>query len=416
MSSPSRDSGANAIAASVWALFVGVVLLMAGNGLQGSILGVRSSLEGFATTSIGVIMASYYVGFLVGSLTIPARLASVGHIRVFAGLASLASCAALLHAISVDIYSWSALRFVTGLCFSGLYVTIESWLNGRATNATRGRLLAMYMVIVTIGIGAGQLLLGVADAAGPTLFILASILVSLAVVPVALTRIPAPAVDVPARISMRTLARSAPLGVLTGALVGASNGAIYGLGAVYASDIGMRPARVGLFVGASMVGAILTQYPLGHLSDRFPRRRVIFAVATLAVVVAAAGTAVDPSSSLLFAVVAVYGSLAFPMYSLAVSHINDVVEEDQLISTAAAVLFVYGIGSVAGPMITAVMMTVLGPVGYLWSLAAFFAPIAVYSLYRVATRSLQGQRPWVIVPANTTLTAVATPEVHPVDD
>lgn len=405
---PSKSETSNAVAASVWALFLGVLLLMVGNGLLGSILGIRADLEGLATTSIGLIMAAYYLGFLLGSLTIPARLASVGHIRVFAGLASLASASALCHAIVLDPFSWSVLRFVTGLCLSGLYVTIESWLNGRATNATRGRLLSIYMVVVTIGIGAGQLLLGVADPLGPGLFIGAALLLSLAVVPVALSQVPAPTAVVQSSLSVRTLVRAAPLGAVTAVLVGASNSAIFGLGAVYATKIGMSPGRAGLFVGASMVGAILSQYPLGYLSDRFPRRRVIFLAATAAVGAAVTGTAVDVDGPALFAIAAIYGSLAFPMYSLAVSHINDVMEDHLLVATAAGVLFLYGVGSVGGPILASVTMAILGPVGYLWSLAGFFAPVAVYSFYRVLTHVRPRQRPFVNVPAST---AVAVSEL-----
>ncbi len=401
---------------SVWVLFLGTALLMAGNGLQGSLLGIRSDIEGFATPAIGIVMASYYAGFLVGSLTIPARLASVGHIRVFAGLASLTSSVALIHYLVVDEVTWSLLRFITGLCLSGLYVTIESWLNDRASNATRGRLLAVYMVVVTVSVGCGQLLLGAADPSGPRLFITASILISLAIVPLALSQIPAPALDPPSGVSIRALLRVAPLGVVTGALVGASNGAIFGLGAVYATRIGMSPGRAGLFVGASVVGAVITQYPLGHLSDRFPRRRVIFIAATAAVGVALLGTTVDQHSPLLFVVAALYGSLAFPMYSLAVSHINDIVRDDQLVSTAAGVLFVYGAGSIVGPIITSVLMTLFGPAGYLWSLSGFFAPVAAYSLYRVATKARPGQQSFVSLPPRTSVVAATLAETRPADD
>ena len=401
---------------SVWVLFLGTALLMAGNGLQGSLLGIRSDIEGFATPAIGIVMASYYAGFLVGSLTIPARLASVGHIRVFAGLASLTSSVALIHYLVVDEVTWSLLRFITGLCLSGLYVTIESWLNDRASNATRGRLLAVYMVVVTVSVGCGQLLLGAADPSGPRLFITASILISLAIVPLALSQIPAPALDPPSGVSIRALLRVAPLGVVTGALVGASNGAIFGLGAVYATRIGMSPGRAGLFVGASVVGAVITQYPLGHLSDRFPRRRVIFIAATAAVGVALLGTTVDRHSPLLFVVAALYGSLAFPMYSLAVSHINDIVRDDQLVSTAAGVLFVYGAGSIVGPIITSVLMTLFGPAGYLWSLSGFFAPVAAYSLYRLATKARPGQQSFVSLPPGTSVVAATLAETRPADD
>ena len=162
-----------------------------------------------------------------------------------------------------------------------------------------------------------------------------------------------------------------------------------------------------------MVGALVTQYPLGHLSDRFPRRKVIFGASLVAVLTAVVGTAVPPGSVFLFIVAAVYGSLAFPMYSLAVSHINDVVEDDQLVATAAGVLFVYGVGSIAGPIAASVAMTLLGPVGYLWSLAWFFAPIAIYSLYRLVTRVRPGQRQFVSLPARTSLVAARLAEPQP---
>ena len=165
-----------------------------------------------------------------------------------------------------------------------------------------------------------------------------------------------------------------------------------------------------------MVGAVITQYPLGHLSDRFPRRRVIFIAATAAVGVALLGTTVDQHSPLLFVVAALYGSLAFPMYSLAVSHINDIVRDDQLVSTAAGVLFVYGAGSIVGPIITSVLMTLFGPAGYLWSLSGFFAPVAAYSLYRVATKARPGQQSFVSLPPRTSVVAATLAETRPADD
>ncbi len=238
------------VVTSVLPLFVGLALLMVGNGLLGSLLGIRADLEGFPTVVIGVVMAMYYVGFLVGSLTIPRWLASVGHIRVFAGLSSLAAATALSFSILVVPPAWGALRFVAGLCMSGLYVTVESWLNERASNETRGRLLSVYMLVVTFGLGFGQILLGIAEPLDPTLFILAGILISLAVVPIALTRIAEPRQRIPVKFSVGALTRTAPLGVLAVATSGAAGGSIFALGAVYATKIGMEPGLVGVFMAA----------------------------------------------------------------------------------------------------------------------------------------------------------------------
>lgn len=402
-----KDSRRRDAASMVVPLFLALALLMVGNGLIGSLLGVRADLEGFPTLVTGVVMTMYYGGFLLGSVTIPRWIANVGHIRVFAGLAALSAATALAYSLFVSPVTWGALRFIAGLAMSGLYVTVESWLNARATNETRGRLLSIYMVVVTLGLGLGELLLGVADPVDPTLFIVAGILISLAVVPLALLKIPAPGGTTPVEFSVRALTRTAPLGVVAVALSGAAGGAIFALGAFYATRIGMEPGEVGVFMAASLVGSLATQYPLGYLSDRFPRRRVILMVAVGAVLVATLGTFVDPESVWLFAVMAAYGSLAFPMYSLAVSLINDFLPEHRLVAAAGGIIFVYGIGSIAGPLVTSVLMAIIGPVGFLWSLAAFFVPVAVLAVVRILTAVRPSQGRFISLPPRSSTAAPA---------
>jgi len=394
-------------ASMVLPLFLALALLMVGNGLVGALLGVRADLEGFPTIVTGVVMTMYYGGFLLGSVTIPRWIANVGHIRVFAGLAALSAATALAYSLFVSPVTWGGLRFIAGLAMSGLYVTVESWLNARATNETRGRLLSIYMVVVTLGLGLGELLLGVGDPIDPTLFIVAGILISLAVVPLALLKIPAPDGIMPVEFSVRALTRTAPLGVVAVALSGAAGGAIFALGAFYATRIGMEPGRVGVFMAASLVGSLASQYPLGYLSDRFPRRRVIFVVATGAVLVATLATFVDPESAWLFAVMATYGSLAFPMYSLAVSLINDFLPEHQLVAAAGGIVFVYGIGSIVGPLAASGLMAAIGPVGFLWSLAAFFVPVAVYAMVRILTAVRPSQGRFISLPPRSSTAAPA---------
>lgn len=405
-----RQVSQRGVVASVLPLFLGLALLMLGNGLLGSLIGVRADLEGFPTVVIGVVMSMYYVGFLVGSLTIPRRLITVGHIRVFAGLAALASATALSYSLLIAPLTWGVLRFVFGVAMSGLYVTVESWLNERASNETRGRLLAVYGLVVTFGLGLGQLLLGIDDPLNATLFILVGILISLAVVPVALIRIPVPSEPIPVKFSIMALARTAPLGVLAVAISGASGGAIVGLGAVYATKTGMEPGLVGVFMASSIVGGAISQYPLGYLSDRFPRRRVVLAVAVGAVLFAAIGVVVDPTGIWLIAVVAAYGSLAFPTYSLAVSLINDMMPPHQLVAAAAGIMFVYGIGSVTGPIAVSVLMAVLGPVGYFWGLAGFFVPLVLYALVRISFTARPKHRRFVNLPYRSSTAAALLAE------
>ena len=391
-------------------LFAGLGLLMVGNGLLSSFLGIRADLEGFPTVVIGVVMSMYYVGFLLGSLTIPRWLVTVGHIRVFAGLSSLAAATALTYALLITPIAWSGLRFVFGLCMSGLYVTVESWLNERASNETRGRLLSVYMLVVTIGLGLGQILLGVAEPFDTTLFILVGILISLAVVPVALIRIPTPHEVIPVKLSLRELGRMAPLGVVAVAVAGAAGSSILALGAVYGTQVGMSPGQVGVFMAASMVGGAVLQYPLGRLSDSLPRRRVILAMAVVATGVAVAGTMIDPASVWILVVAAVYGGLAFPLYSVAVSHVNDVTAEHQLVAVAAGMVFVFGVGSVIGPLSISVLMEALGPVGYFWGLAVYFVPLSIYALLRIVFKKRPTQREFVNLPPRSSTAAVLLAE------
>ncbi len=398
------------VVASIWPLFGGLALLMVGNGLLGSLLGVRADLAGFPTIVIGVVMSMYYVGFLLGSLTIPRWLIKVGHIRVYAGLASLAAATALSYSLLIAPLAWGVFRFVFGLAMSGLYVTVESWLNDRASNETRGRLLSVYMLVITFGLGFGQLLLGLDSPLNATLFILVGILLSLAVVPVAMVRIPAPKETIPVEFSVVALTATAPLGVLAVVLSGAADGAILSLGAVYATKIGMEPGLVGVFMAASLVGGAASQYPLGYLSDRFPRRRVILAVATAAAVLATVGAILDPAGPWLFVLAAAYGALAFPMYSLAVSMINDVMPAHRLVAAAAGIVFVYGVGSIAGPLIVSVLMEFLGPAGYFWGLAGFFVPLAVYALGRIVFTARPRQRRFISLPHRSSTAAAMLAE------
>ena len=214
------------VIASAWALLLGTGMLMLGNGLQNSLLGVRASLEGFETTTTGVIMSGYYVGFLAGSTLTPKIVKNVGHVRVFSALASLASAAVLLHAVFVNPVSWIGMRMITGFCYAGIYVVSESWLNQRATNETRGQLLSVYMVVLLGDMAVGQFLLNLAPPDGFVLFVVASVLISLAMVPIALTAGSAPAFEAPSRVSPWQLYKLSPLGMVGACLVGMAHGTL----------------------------------------------------------------------------------------------------------------------------------------------------------------------------------------------
>ena len=272
---------------------------MLGNGLVSSLLGVRSTIEGFSTLTVGVMMAAYYLGYLAGSRMIPDMVGAVGHIRVFAGLGSLASLVVLVHPLWVHPVTWSLLRLVTGFSLAGLYVVAESWLNGLATNANRGNVLSLYLVMVLGGLGVGQVMLGLGSPEQYELFVLVSVLISLSLIPITLAPSEAPTVGLLQKTNIAEVYRVTPLAIVGGAVVGVTNSALLGIGPVYGAQLGYPVAVIGQLLAAAMAGAVLLQWPLGRLSDRVPRRRVILGVTLASVGVALAGVLVEGSTSAL---------------------------------------------------------------------------------------------------------------------
>ncbi len=385
-----------------WGLFTAVLLVMLGNGMLGTLLGIRAEIEGFSTTTTGVVLAGYFTGFLVGAWAVPRFVVSVGHIRTYAAMASLASTAALVHIITANAVAWGVARLVTGFAMSGLYIVAESWLNDPATNENRGRLLSVYMVVVMGGIALSQLLLTVADPAGFVLFILASVLVSVAVIPITLSVSPTPQFEFTEHLSVRRIWEAAPLGVIGGFGQGVGVGAWVSLGAVYAARVGMSVGRIALFMATAVVGSVVLQTPIGAVSDRIPRRRAILAVSALAAGASVLMTGIDPLGLPAFAVVFVIGGLIFPMYSLALSHINDHVPAGSAVSVSSVYLFFTGTGAILGPIVAAVVIDRSGPEGLFWTIAVVNVAIVLFAVLRITTREglpVEQQRAFTMVPA-----------------
>lgn len=372
---------------SSWALLLGIAVLMVGDGLQGTLLGLRATLEGFPTAVTGLVMSTFYLGFLGGSLFTPRVVQQVGHVRVFAALATVASATVLLHVVFLGATGWALLRLVSGFCFAGLYVVTESWLNDVASNETRGKLLSVYMVLSYLGVAGGQLLLNVADPAGVYLFILVSVLISVAAVPLLLSVRPAPKHEMPAGSSLRRLYRVSPLGVVAAAAAGMAGGVVFGMAPVYGENIGLTVGALSLLMTAPVLGCVLLQWPIGHLSDRFDRRSVLFAT-TLASGVLALVCALLPGGETrtLIVLFALFGGMSLPMYALAIAHTNDHLDRDQMVAASASLVLASGIGSVLGPISAAALMSVSGPPGLFWMLAAVHLSVGVFALWRMAVR------------------------------
>ena len=393
------------LALATWGLFVGLALLLLAGGLFGTLLGVRAETEGLATGITGLIAAAYYLGFVVGSRLTLAALGGVGHIRVYAALAALLTAAMLGVGLTDHWAPWALLRLVTGLCFAGQYVVAESWLNDLATNANRGRLLAIYNVITIAAFAVGQAVVFAFDAVLVTGFAVCAIAASLAVVPVTLSEeAVAPKVEEAEHISLRELSEVVPTGVGSCFLVGIAHGAVGGLPAVYATRVGLPAGWVGLFAAAPSIGGVILQWPISAASDDLDRRAV-----GLAAAVGAMGTALvlvlTPDTHWMVLVwFGLLGGLSYPLYSIAGAYTNDWIEPEHLNAAASQLVKLYGIGAVLGPFAAAGLMIGLGPVGFFWALCILHGMVAVFFAYRMwAWRAPLAKRPWseVSLPART---------------
>lgn len=397
-------------AAATWALFAGIALLMLGNGMQASLIGIRSELEGFGTGVSGAIMTAYFIGFLAGTGVATRAVTSVGHIRVFAALASMASSAALVHAVAVHPVAWFLMRFTTGLCMAGLYVVAESWIAGMSTPVNRGRLLAVYMVVSMGGLAGGQFLLNAAAPEGFELFVIASVLISLALVPVALSGSSTPPTNTREELSIRQLAREVPTGVTVSALSGMSAGALLGMGAVYATRAGLSPSQVAVFMGAPMAGGVALQLPIGTLSDRVSRRGVMLAVAAMATTTAALLVVLPvggwSASLAMFAL----GGCSFPLYALGIAYTHDWIRAEQATGASAALVTVNGIGAIMGPPVAAGLIAVGGEQAFFICLVATHGLVALSLLYRILVREglpVARQGRFIPIPARASANAIA---------
>ena len=373
---------------ATWTLLIGMALLMLGAGLQGTLVGLRASLEGFPTLLAGVVLAAYYFGYMGGSLMTPALVSSVGHIRVFAALTSLASVLILLQGVFVAPLPWTLLRIASGFCFAGIYVVAESWLNDRVDNQHRGLLLSLYMLVCYAGLGLGQLLLNLADPRSTVLFILVSVLISVAMVPMALTASTAPEFSVPVRVRLRELFHRSPLGVVGVALSGAVSGCLFSLGALYTGGKGFSTLEVSLFMAAAILAACVTQLPVGRISDRMDRRQVVAAACLLAALGAiGAWWLADVSRAGFFLMVAVYGGMSLTLYSLSLAHVNDQVPAQERVGASSTLILLNGAGAFVAPIVVAAIMEVAGGDTFLPLLAAMHLLLAGYALYRMTRRA-----------------------------
>ena len=386
-----------------WALFTGYFVLMIAHGFQGNLLGVRSVIEEFNFIATGAMMSGYFVGYFTGANTIPKLVGKVGHIRVFAAFASMASLSILVHAIFVDPLIWTLARFVTGFSIVAIFIVMESWLNDRANNRTRGQLLSIYMFITLIAVALGTLLLNFSSPEKYEPFILVSLLLSLALIPILLTKRKPPKFKKLGFIDIKGLYKISPLGTFSMFCTGLIHAALFSLGAVYAASMNFSIFEISLLLFLITISGGIFQWPIGYYSDKSDRRIIIifctFAASIFCFlsIVAAGGslenmylaTSIGIDKTMFFVYVTLYAGMALPMFTLNLAYVNDYIPKEKFVAAGGGMQIIFGMGAMSGPILCSVIMNKFGTNGFFIHLLIFHLIIGVFGLYRITKRTYE---------------------------
>lgn len=372
------------ITPSLLVLLISVAMLCLGHGLSGSLVSLAADAAKFRTDVTGFVMSGFSAGLLLSAFVAPRLVRSVGHVRTFAGLASTVSTAMLLFPLWVDPVFWFLLRVIVGLCVSGMFIVCESWLNSVSTNQNRGQVLSLYMIVTYGALGLGQLLLNVTDESGFVRFIIVSCLLSMALVPLILLPSEAPSVENARPIGVDQIWRASPLAVVGVLACGLGQSAFFALGVVYGSTRGLQLFALSMMMALPPLGVILSQYPIGWVSDRMDRRTIIMLLSAAAAAVCAAILAGGfyVSQLMLISLMTAFGVISLPIYSLVVAHANDHLQKDQVLGASAKLVLMYGVGSIIGPILAGALMSRIGGEGFLIYMIVVHAALAAFALWR----------------------------------
>lgn len=375
------------------ALLLGSAFLLMAGGLHGLLLPVQGSIEGFTTFELGLIGTGWSVGFVAGCLVIPAIVRRSGHVRAYAVMGSLAAVVILLNALIVSPTAWITLRALSGFCFAGAAMIVESWLNERASPENRGTIFSVYQMVNFAASTAGQLVMVITPPSDFFFFAIGGVLYCLAILPTALSTAETPRPIKTNRLDVRRLYANSPVSAIGCFLIGMVNGAFGTLGAVYAQRIGLPVANVALLMAGAVLGGALIQFPLGRISDRMDRRKVLIAICIGAIVVSLAIVLLQPRAPwAVIGLVVIFGAMIYPMYAIAVAHANDYAGPDEFVKIAGGLLLLLGFGTMAGPLLAAEAMERLMPEGLFAFSAVVHLILALYTLYRMSRRLPQVPR------------------------
>ena len=374
-----------------WALFLGMFMLMVGNGLQGTLLGLRGDQEGFSTFALSIVMSGYFVGFLFSSKVTPELIRRVGHVRVFAALGSTISAVLIMYPVLVEPWAWTVGRIIIGFCFCGVYITAESWLNDASSNETRGKALSIYMMVQMVGIVFAQYIVSQGDVGGFTLFIIPSILVSMAFAPILLSIRPTPQFAQTKPLSIKRLIKASPLGFMGMFLLGGVFASQFGMSAVYGSQVGLTVGQISLFVSAIYIAALVAQYPIGWASDKIDRRILILWISMIGGAGSLIAFFIPGNFTIILISAAILGGTSNPLYALLIAYTNDYLEREDMAAASGGLLFINGLGAIAGPLIVGTMMEKLGANAFWLFTGVLMFLVGFYAMYRMTRRSRADQ-------------------------
>ncbi len=383
-----------------WALFTGYGIIMIAFGLQGNLLGVRSVIEDFSLIATGVLMSAYFIGYFIGANIVPNLVARVGHVRVFAAFASMASLSILVHAVVVNPFVWSIARFLTGMSMVSIFIVTESWLNDRANNRTRGKLLSVYMFVTFGSIALGALLLNFSSPIKFEPFILISLLLSIALIPILLTKRKAPRFKKISPMKTKELYKISPMGVVVSFCTGLTHSAIFSLTAVYAVKMSFSIFEISLLIFLITIAGALFQWPLGFISDKMDRRKIVVYSSIIAALfaflaIASVGTAAELmhiavdweiNKIMFFIFVTIFAGFSLPIYAINIAHTNDYIPKEKFVAAGAGLQLLMGLGAMGGPVTCVVFMYNFGPSGFFVFLIILHIAISVFGFYRMSVR------------------------------
>ncbi|MEX3008262.1 MFS transporter [Hoeflea sp. TYP-13] len=369
-------------------LFVAAAILLAGNGLQGTLISLRGADEGFSTLMIGIIGASYFAGFMGGCFIVPRILRAVGHIRAFSALCAIAASGTLLLVLIVDPVVWIVLRFLMGLCFASLFTTVDSWLNSGVTNENRARVLSIYRLVDMVVVTASQYLIPVFGASSFAIFAILAIMICMSLVPISLADKSNPKPPSSFSFSPTLIWRLSPIACIGCVAIGLTNATFRMIGPIYAQTIGLPVTAIATFMGAGILGGAVLQYPFGILSDRYDRRIILLIATTGATLAGLYINGVAKSDPLLnYIGIFMFGAFSLPLFSLSAAHANDHASKDQYVHVAAGLIFFWSVGATAGPFISSALMQIFGPSVLFTFTSAIHGALIVITLWRMRVRA-----------------------------